>query len=275
MGLHARFPNGDALNYRGSGSCDHSVALKATASRGTHEMTSSYVMPRTPDPGASESTQRTSALDKQKAKLQIRTSMQKKAAFPFRLKTTVPCGGIYGFEPSAVLSCRARVSPHVLVSYERNTGSITAGELTTGVKGSVPSDFVYAAGADAWVTRWLTGNFDIVEQRAQTVSITRQPFLANYRSCTASPNPSTVAQPSLATSANSSYNLTNTSMVIKVRPLGKASRRVFTENVLVRRGAQVKACTPRRRGLHFLDESVGFVPGCPCAACGQRRVGLF
>jgi hypothetical protein len=59
-------------------------------------------MPRTPDPGASESIQRVSVQGKQKAKLQIRTNMQKKAAFPFRLKTTVPGGGIYGRKGFAV-----------------------------------------------------------------------------------------------------------------------------------------------------------------------------
>jgi hypothetical protein len=145
--------------------------------------------------------------------------------------------GSYGFKPFAVLSYRARVSPHVLVGYEWNTDSITAGDLTTGVKGNVPRDFVYTAGADAWVTKWLTGDFDIVGQRifgTQTVSITQQPFLANCGSCTSSPNPATVTEPSLATSANSSYNITNASMGIKARPFGKVSRLVFTANVLVR-----------------------------------------
>ena len=127
--------------------------------------------------------------------------------------------------------------PHVLVGYEWNTDSITAGDLTTGVKGKVPSDFVSIAGADAWITKWLTGDFDIVGQRVfgtETVSVTQQQFLANCGSCTANANPSTVTLPSLATSPNSSYNITSASMGIKASPFSKVSRLVFTANVLVR-----------------------------------------
>jgi hypothetical protein len=145
--------------------------------------------------------------------------------------------GAYGFRPFAVFSYRARVSPHVLVGYEWNTESITAGDLTTGVKGSVPNDFTYTVGADARVTKWLTGAFDIVGQRVfntETVSVTQQQFLANCGTCTANPNPSTITLPNLANSPNSSYNITNASMGIKARPFPKASRLVFTVNLLVR-----------------------------------------
>ena len=145
--------------------------------------------------------------------------------------------GSYGFKPFAVFSYRARVSPHVFVGYEWNTESITAGDLTTGVKGAVPNDFVYIAGADAWVTKWLTGDFDIVGERVfstQTVAVTQQQFLANCGACTANANPNTVSLPNLTTSSNSSYNITSASMGIKVRPFSKISRLVFTANVLVR-----------------------------------------
>jgi hypothetical protein len=145
--------------------------------------------------------------------------------------------GSYGFRPFAVFSYRARISPHVLVGYEWNTASITAGDLTTGVKGSVPSDFVYTVGVDARVTKWLTGDFDIVGQRVfgtQTVAVTQQQFLANCGTCTANPSPSTVTLPSLASSTNSSYNITNASVGFKARPFPKVSRLVFTANVLIR-----------------------------------------
>ncbi len=125
----------------------------------------------------------------------------------------------------------------MFVGYEWNTDSITAGDLTTGVKGTVPSDFVYIAGADAWITKWLTGDFDIVGERVfdtQTVAVTQQQFLANCGACTANANPSTVSLPNLTTSSNSSYNITSASMGIKVRPFSKISRLVFTANVLVR-----------------------------------------
>jgi hypothetical protein len=145
--------------------------------------------------------------------------------------------GSYGFKPFAVFSYRARISPHVLVGYEWNTESITAGDLTTGVKGKVPSDFVYIAGADAWITKWLTGDFDIVGQRifgTETVTVTQQQFLANCGTCSSNPSPGTVTLPNLETSANSSYNITNASMGIKLRPFAKISKLVFTANVLVR-----------------------------------------
>jgi hypothetical protein len=145
--------------------------------------------------------------------------------------------GSYGFKPFAVFSYRARISPHALVGYEWNTDSITGGDLITGVKGSIPNDFVYSVGVDARVTRWLTGDFDIVGQRVfgtETVSITSQQFLANCGTCTANPNPNTETLPSLATHPNSSYNIANASMGIKARPFPKLSRLVFTANALVR-----------------------------------------
>ena len=132
---------------------------------------------------------------------------------------------------------RARISPHVLVGFETNTNSITAGDLTTGTRGSIPNDFVYTAGADARITRWLTGDFDIVGQRVfgtETVSVTPQQFLANCGTCTTDATPPTVTLNSLQTHPNSSYNITNASMGIKARPFPKVSRLVFTANVLVR-----------------------------------------
>src|SRR5271168_1139731 len=144
--------------------------------------------------------------------------------------------GSYGFKPFAVVSYRARVSPHALIGYEWNTDSITAGNLTTGTKGSVPNDFVYTVGVDARVTRWLTGVFDIVGQRffgAETVSVTAQQFLANCGDCTANPTPATVTANSLVTNPGNSYNVTNASMGIKVLPISRL-KFVITANVLVR-----------------------------------------
>jgi len=144
--------------------------------------------------------------------------------------------GSYGVRPFAVFSYRARISPHVLVGYEWNTDSTTAGNLGTGVKGSVPSDFDYTVGADARATKWLTGDFDIVGQRVfgtETVAVTSQQFLTNCGNCSANPTPSTVTLPNLVNYSNQSYNITNASMGIKVRPFAKV-KLVFTANVLVR-----------------------------------------
>lgn len=145
--------------------------------------------------------------------------------------------GSYGFKPFAVYSYRARISPHVLVGYEWNTDSITAGDLTTGAKGSLPNDFTYTVGADAKILKYLTGSFDIVGQRifgADTVSEVQQSFLNNCGACVVNPNPATVSLQSLRSNTNQSYNVTNASIGIKARILPKVSRLVLTANVLIR-----------------------------------------
>jgi hypothetical protein len=157
--------------------------------------------------------------------------------------------GSYGMKPFAIFSYRARVSPHVSVGYEWNGDSIAAGDLSTGTKASVPNDFVYSAGADAWITRWLTGSFDLIGQRifatrtvinsdifgTRTLSVIPTQFLAPCGECSAPPNPNTVARSALQLSSNTnSYNITNASMGIKIRPLGKVSKLVITANILVR-----------------------------------------
>jgi hypothetical protein len=146
--------------------------------------------------------------------------------------------GSYGVKPFAVFSYRARISPHVLVGYEWNSDSITAGDLATNVKGSVPNDFVYTAGADARVTKWLTGSFDIVGQRVfntQTLVVSLQDFLPPCgSSCATRPNPDVVQRPSLTEKNDQSYDITSASMGLKLRPFPRVSKLVVTANVLVR-----------------------------------------
>jgi hypothetical protein len=148
--------------------------------------------------------------------------------------------GSYGVRPFAIFSYRARVSPHVLVGYEWNSDSITSGDLISRTKGSVPSDFVYSAGVDASVTKWLTGSFDIIGQRlfgTETLSVISQPFLApcDPGLCTANPTPPTVNHDTLVPpKTDVSSNITNASMGIKFRPWPNVSHLVVTANVLVR-----------------------------------------
>lgn len=163
--------------------------------------------------------------------------------------------GSYGVKPFVVLSYRARVSPHVLVGYEWNSNSILSSRLfllppgkfgppqssiglVQGSKGYMPSDFVYSAGADVLITKWLTGAFDIVGARffrGGTESDRSQPFLAPCAGdCSAAPNPNTTSYASLATSRDASYSVDNASMGVKIRPFPKASKLVITANVLVR-----------------------------------------
>src|SRR6266403_1659304 len=157
--------------------------------------------------------------------------------------------GTYGVKPFGVFSYRARISPHVLVGYEWNGKSITAGDFVTGTKASLPNDFVYSAGADASSTKWLTGSVDVIGQRifststtiggqvfgTQGLSVVPQQFLAPCAACTANPDPPTVTHNNLQLSASTrSYNITNASMGVKLRPLGKVSKLVVTANLLVR-----------------------------------------
>ena len=145
--------------------------------------------------------------------------------------------GSYGVKPFAIFSYRARISPHVLIGYEWNSDSIIAADLTTNAKGSVPSDFVYSAGADALVTKWLTGSFDIIGQRffgAETLAVRGQDFLAPCGTCDAQPSPNTISYQNLTENPDSSYNITNASMGVKLRPFPALSKLVITANVLVR-----------------------------------------
>jgi hypothetical protein len=161
--------------------------------------------------------------------------------------------GSYGVKPFAILSYRARVSPHVLIGYEWNSNSILSSRQTTvtaqgaasqeiglasGVKGYMPSDFIYTGGADAWLTKWLTASFDIVGARyfrGGTESVTSQQFLAQCTSgCQAEPSPGTASYKSLSPSLDASYSITNASAGVKIRPFPKALKLVLTANVLVR-----------------------------------------
>lgn len=157
--------------------------------------------------------------------------------------------GTYGAKPFAIFSYRARISPHALVGYEWNGKSITAGDFVTGTKAKVPNDLAYSVGADASVTKWLTASFDVIGQHifststniggdifgTQALSVVPQQFLAPCGTCTANPDPPTVTHNNLQLSANTrSYNVTNASMGVKFRPLGKISKLVVTANLLVR-----------------------------------------
>jgi len=157
--------------------------------------------------------------------------------------------GSYGVKPFVVLSYRARVSPHVMIGYEWNSHSILSARinetgsgpsigLLTGKKGYMPSDFVYTAGLDAWITKWLTGSFDVVGARifrGGTEAVTSQSFPAPCTAgCLAEPSPGTVSSPSLAPNNDASYSVTNASMGVKIRPIPKVSKLVLTGNVLVR-----------------------------------------
>lgn len=166
--------------------------------------------------------------------------------------------GSYGVKPFLVVSYKARVEPHALFGYEWNSNSILSSRvyvvpppnkfpqnlldssstigLLTGQKGYMPSDFLYTAGIDAWVTKWLTGAFDVVGARflrGGTESVAVQSYAARCTAgCLAESTP--VSRSTLNPSPQASYSVDNASIGAKIRPIPKASKLVLTANVLVR-----------------------------------------
>jgi hypothetical protein len=102
----------------------------------------------------------------------------------------------------------------------------------------MPSDFLYSAGIDAGITKWLTGVFDIVGARflrAGTESVTAQSYAAQCTAgCLAEPSPGTVSRSNLNPNPHASYSVDNASIGVKIRPIPKASKLVLNANVLVR-----------------------------------------
>jgi hypothetical protein len=74
--------------------------------------------------------------------------------------------GAYGVTPFGVLTYAGRISPHVRLGYEWNSGSILAGDplSTTGASASLPPAWLYSAGADIRATKWLTIAADLIGQ---------------------------------------------------------------------------------------------------------------
>ncbi|MCW5981055.1 MAG: transporter [Bryobacteraceae bacterium] len=95
--------------------------------------------------------------------------------------------GTFGVKPFVAYSIRAgRVAPHVNVGYEINGSSVLSGDISTGRKGHLPNQLIYAAGADVGVNRVVTLAFDVLGQRVfnagrieETTFTSPQPELSN------------------------------------------------------------------------------------------------
>ena len=141
--------------------------------------------------------------------------------------------GAAGVRPFVVWSYRSRISPHVLVGYETNGSSVLAGDISTGKKARLPGQLTYSGGADVWLTKWLTAAFDLVGQQvfeARRVSVTTFTELGacTTSACTSFNTPN--IDPNLSQVAGS-YNITNASVGVKIRPF---SRLLITGNVLIK-----------------------------------------
>jgi len=75
--------------------------------------------------------------------------------------------GAYGVTPFGVLTYAGRISPHVRLGYEWNSGSVLAGDptgLVSSTTASLPPAWLYSGGADFRVTKWLTIAADLIGQ---------------------------------------------------------------------------------------------------------------
>jgi len=164
-----------------------------------------------------------------------------RAALALGVDVRVPTGdqlnftgaGAAGVKPFVAWSFRSRVSPHVIVGYESNGSSVIAGDLSTGSKDKLPGQLTYSAGADFWLTKWLTTAVDLVGQaifQGQRISVSTTHDLGACDSLSCqnpmSPKPYFDLTPSTGT-----LNITNASIGLKIRP---TSTLLITGNVLVK-----------------------------------------
>ena len=148
--------------------------------------------------------------------------------------------GATGVKPFVVWSYRARISPHVSVGYETNGSSLIAGDISTSQKVKLPGQLTYSAGADFWVTKWLTTDFDLVGHQVFEADRTSLITIAEPGACLdplgncdplqgfAPPK----IDPSL-TPAAKTYNSSSVSVGVKVRPFGSGNSLVVTGNALI------------------------------------------
>ena len=141
--------------------------------------------------------------------------------------------GAAGFKPFVVWSYRSRISPHALVGYETNGSSVIGGDLSTGRKERLPGQLTYSAGADVWVTRWLTAAFDLVGQQVFQAQRSSSTTVADLGACTnadcSTSNPP--ASYSTLSPSTGTFNLTNASFGVKIKPFSNV---LITGNVLTK-----------------------------------------
>lgn len=155
--------------------------------------------------------------------------------------------GAVGVKPFAVVSYRARVSPHAEIGYEINGDSNLAGNNivadasggTGSSKGSLPNRLLYIFGADVRVTKRVTAAFDIYGQRLFSApQLVSQPY-TDYGNCSGSTNAAAVAcavytpgttHPDIS-NRSADIGINDASIGAKVRLWG---RLVGTGNVLIK-----------------------------------------
>jgi hypothetical protein len=153
--------------------------------------------------------------------------------------------GAAGVKPFIVWSYRARVSPHLGAGFEANGSSRIAGDITVGSKERLPSQLVYSAGADVWLTKRITAAFDLIGQSVfQTQRLLKTQYtelgacLQAYPSCSGPPFATPNVDPNINQSTGN-INVLNASAGLKVK---LASNLLFTGNAVFKtNGAGLRA----------------------------------
>lgn len=170
-----------------------------------------------------------------------------RAALGLGVDVRVPTGqqldflgaGAAGVKPFVVWSYRSRISPHALTGFEVNGSSLVGGSLTTGTKDRLPSQLTYSVGADVWLTKWITGAFDIVGQQlfqAKSASITTIHDVGQCQDslalkCDPMANTLPPNAYNVLTQTTRTYNISNASVGVKMKPLSNLQ---ITGNVLIK-----------------------------------------
>lgn len=146
--------------------------------------------------------------------------------------------GAAGVRPFVVWSYRSRVSPHVSIGYEVNGNSKIAGDILQGTEAKLPSQFTYAAGADVWITKRVTGAFDLLGQQVFQADRISKGKVKAPQACL---DPSGGCDPNFGFASakmdpavvplTDSFNVTYASLGGKFRPF---SNLIVTGNVLIK-----------------------------------------
>jgi len=144
--------------------------------------------------------------------------------------------GAVGIKPFGVWSYGGRISPHVNLAYQWNGKSILGADVTTGGKGSLPSQFLYSVGLEAAIKKRLTATLDLIGQRIFNAPVDTLVPITVPSVC----NPSiTVGNKCLDVGAQSTtigvstgdYWIHNGNIGLRLRPFGKL---LITGSVLLK-----------------------------------------
>jgi len=135
--------------------------------------------------------------------------------------------GAIGIKPFLVWSYGGRFSPHVNFGYEWNGQSVLAGDINTGTKDNLPSEFLYSAGVEAGITKRFTATFDLIGQTLMNGPRVHLVQTLAPGACDTPPfaggcqNPGSPIQVTTIEGTKGTYAINNASLGLRLRPFGK------------------------------------------------------